>query len=102
MNIESPIAFGTYAWLRLIAILPKTVRRTLTKVAPRPPEADVAQIEAELLGLRATSDTSGSGELMPEMLSDAAILNDGPRLDLARLDTDGYSSSVIRVLALIL
>ena len=69
------------------AILPKTVRRTLTKVAPRPPEADVAQIEAELLGLRATSDTSGSGELMAKMPSDDAILNDGPRLDLARLDT---------------
>ena len=69
------------------AILPKTVRRTLTKVAPRPPEADVAQIEAELLGLRATVDTSSSERLMPKMPLDEAILNDGPRLDFASLDT---------------
>ena len=41
------------------AILPKIVRNTLSKVAPRPPEADVAQIEAELLGVKATRDKIG-------------------------------------------
>ena len=32
--------------------LPKRLKQTLTRVAPKPPEPDVAQIEAELLGLR--------------------------------------------------
>ena len=68
-------------------ILPKMVRRTLIKVAPRPPEADVAQIEAELLGLGATRGASSSERLMPEIPSDEAVFSDGPRLDLACLDS---------------
>ena len=88
LNIESHRSiFGRILVPLNHAILPKTVRRTLTKVAPRPPEADVAQIEAELLGPRATGDTSSSERFTPKMPSDEAILNDGPRLDFASLDT---------------
>ena len=36
-------------------LLPKTLRKTLTRVAPKPPEPDVAEIEAELLGLKTDS-----------------------------------------------
>ena len=68
------------------AILPKTVRNTLTKVAPRPPEADVAQIEAELLGLKATRDIYRPEESMPEENLEEPSLNEGPRLDLSALD----------------
>ena len=69
-----------------VAILPKMLRQTLTKVAPRPPEADVAQIEAELLGLTATSANSNPKISEPKIPSNETILNDGPRLDLASLD----------------
>lgn len=68
------------------AILPKTVRNTLTKVAPRPPEADVAQIEAELLGLKATRDIYRPEESMPEVNLEEPSVNEGPRLDLSALD----------------
>ncbi len=68
------------------AILPKTVRNTLTKVAPRPPEADVAQIEAELLGLKATRDIYRPEESMPEENLEEPSVNEGPRLDLSALD----------------
>ena len=68
------------------AILPKTVRNTLTKVAPRPPEADVAQIEAELLGLKATRDIYRPEESMPEVNIDEPTVDQGPRLDLSALD----------------
>ena len=68
------------------AILPKTVRNTLSKVAPRPPEADVAQIEAELLGLKATRDIYRPEESMPEVNIDEPTVDQGPRLDLSALD----------------
>jgi len=68
------------------AILPKTVRNTLSKVAPRPPEADVAQIEAELLGLKATRDIYRPEESMPEVNLEEPSVNEGPRLDLSALD----------------
>lgn len=68
------------------AILPKTVRNTLSKVAPRPPEADVAQIEAELLGLKATRDIYRPEESMPEVNIDEPTVDRGPRLDLSALD----------------
>ena len=68
------------------AILPKTVRNTLSKVAPRPPEADVAQIEAELLGLKATRDSYRPEESMPEVNLEEPSVNEGPRLDLSALD----------------
>ncbi len=68
------------------AILPKTVRNTLTKVAPPPPEADVAQIEAELLGLKATRDIYRPEESMPEVNIDEPTVDQGPRLDLSALD----------------
>ncbi len=68
------------------AILPKTVRNTLSKVAPRPPEADVAQIEAELLGLKATRDIYRPEESMPEVNIDEPAVDQGPRLDLSALD----------------
>jgi S-DNA-T family DNA segregation ATPase FtsK/SpoIIIE len=67
------------------AILPKTVRNTLSKVAPRPPEADVAQIEAELLGLKATRDIYRPEESMPEVNIDEPTVDQGPRLDLSAL-----------------
>lgn len=68
------------------AILPKIVRNTLSKVAPRPPEADVAQIEAELLGVKATRDIYRPEESMPEVNLEEPVLNEGPRLDLSALD----------------
>ena len=68
------------------AILPKTIRNTLTKVAPRPPEADVAQIEAELLGLRASRDIYRPEASMPDNNLDQPSDNQGPHLDLAALD----------------
>ena len=68
------------------AILPKTVRNTLSKVAPRPPEADVAQIEAELLGYKATRDIYRPEESMPEVNIDEPAVDQGPRLDLSALD----------------
>ena len=68
------------------AILPKTVRNTLSKVAPRPPEADVAQIEAELLGLKATRDIYRPEESMPEVNIGEPTVDQGPRLDLSALD----------------
>ncbi len=68
------------------AILPKTIRNTLTKVAPRPPEADVAQIEAELLGLRASRDIYRPEASMPDINLDQPSDNQGPHLDLAALD----------------
>ena len=68
------------------AILPKTLRNTLTKVAPRPPEADVAQIEAELLGLRASRDIYRPEASMPDIHLDRPSDNQGPHLDLAALD----------------
>jgi S-DNA-T family DNA segregation ATPase FtsK/SpoIIIE len=68
------------------AMLPKTVRNTLSKVAPRPPEADVAQIEAELLGLKATRDIYRPEESMPEVNIDEPTVDQGPRLDLSALD----------------
>ena len=68
------------------AILPKTIRNTLSKVAPRPPEADVAQIEAELLGLRASRDIYRPEASMPEIDLDQPLHNQGPHLDLAELD----------------
>ncbi|MEC8693782.1 MAG: DNA translocase FtsK 4TM domain-containing protein [Pseudomonadota bacterium] len=68
------------------AILPKTIRNTLSKVAPRPPEADVAQIEAELLGLRASRDIYCPEASMPEINLDQPSDNQGPHLDLAELD----------------
>ena len=73
------------------AILPKTVRNTLTKVAPCPPEADVAQIEAELLGLKANRDIYRPEDSMPGVNLDKSSLAGGPRLDLSALeglDTD--------------
>ena len=72
-------------------ILPKTVRNTLTKVAPCPPEADVAQIEAELLGLKANRDIYRPEDSMPGVNLDKSSLAGGPRLDLSALeglDTD--------------
>ena len=69
-----------------LAILPKTVRNTLTKVAPRPPEADVAQIEAELLGMKPTRDIYRPEESMPEVNLEEPVMNEGPRLDLSALD----------------
>ena len=68
------------------AILPKTIRNTLTKVAPRPPEADVAQIEAELLGLKASRDIYRPKASMPEIYLDQPSDNRGPHLDFAALD----------------
>ena len=67
-------------------ILPKTVRNTLTKVAPCPPEADVAQIEAELLGLKANRDIYRPEDSMPGVNLDKSSLAGGPRLDLSALD----------------
>ena len=67
-------------------ILPKTVRNTLTKVAPCPPEADVAQIEAELLGLKANRDIYRPEDSMPGMNLDKSSFAGGPRLDLSALD----------------
>ena len=68
------------------AILPKTIRNTLSKVAPRPPEADVAQIEAELLGLRASRDIYRPDASMPEINLDQPWDDQGPHFDLAELD----------------
>ena len=68
------------------AILPKTVRNTLTKVAPCPPEADVAQIEAELLGLKANRDIYRPEDSMPGVNLDKSSFAGGPRLDLSALD----------------
>ena len=68
------------------AILPKTIRNTLSKVAPRPPGADVAQIEAELLGLRASRDIYRPEASMPEINLDQPWDDQGPHLDLAELD----------------
>ncbi len=88
LNIESQRSLLGYILAPInFAILPKTLRRTLTKVAPRPPEADVAQIEAELLGLTATNANSNSEISEPKNPLNEASLNDGPRLDLASLDT---------------
>ena len=67
-------------------ILPKTVRNTLTKVAPCPPEADVAQIEAELLGLKANRDIYRPEDSMPGVNLDKSSFAGGPRLDLSALD----------------
>ena len=67
-------------------ILPKTVRNTLTKVAPCPPEADVAQIEAELLGLKANRDIYRPENSMPGVNLDKSSFAGGPRLDLSALD----------------
>ena len=67
-------------------ILPKTVRNTLTKVAPCPPEADVAQIEAELLGLKANRDIYRPEDSMPGLNLDKSSFAGGPRLDLSALD----------------
>ncbi|MAW57396.1 MAG: DNA translocase FtsK [Oceanospirillales bacterium TMED33] len=67
-------------------ILPKTVRNTLTKVVPCPPEADVAQIEAELLGLKANRDICRPEDLMPGANLDKSSFAGGPRLDLSALD----------------
>ena len=67
-------------------ILPKTVRNTLTKVAPCPPEADVAQIEAELLGLKANRDIYCPEDSMPGVNLDKSSFAGGPRLDLSALD----------------
>ena len=67
-------------------ILPKTVRNTLTKVAPCPPEADVAQIEAELLGLKANRDIYRPEDSKPGLNLDKSSLAGGPRLDLSALD----------------
>lgn len=68
------------------AILPKSVRNTLTKVAPRPPEADVAQIEAELLGLKATRDIYRPEPTKPSVPSHEPEMDNGPHLDLSALD----------------
>lgn len=68
------------------AILPKTIRNTLSKVAPRPPGADVAQIEAELIGLRASRDIYHPEASMPEINLDQPWDNQGTHLDLAELD----------------
>ncbi len=68
------------------AILPKKITNTLTKVAPRPPEADVAQIEAELLGLKASRDIYRPEASMPDINLDQPADNQGPHLDLAALD----------------
>ena len=68
------------------AILPKTVRNTLTKVAPCPPEADVAQIEAELLGLKANRDIYRPEDSMPGVNLDKSSFAGGPHLDLSALD----------------
>ena len=67
-------------------ILPKTVRNTLTKVAPCPPEADVAQIEAELLGLKANRDIYRPEDSMPGVNLDKSSFAGAPRLDLSALD----------------
>ncbi len=69
------------------AMLPKMVRNTLTKVAPRPPEADVAQIEAELLGLKATRDIYRPESPKAEVKDDQPPVDQGPRLDLSALDS---------------
>jgi len=67
-------------------ILPKTVRNTLTKVAPCPPQADVAQIEAELLGLKANRDIYCPEDSIPGVNLDKSSFAGGPRLDLSALD----------------
>ncbi len=79
------------------AIFPKTIRNTLRKVAPRPPEADVAQIEAELLGLRASRDIYHPEASMPEINLEQPSDNQGPHLDPAELDQmeDGRGYPVI-------
>jgi S-DNA-T family DNA segregation ATPase FtsK/SpoIIIE len=60
--------------------LPKRLKQTLTRVAPKPPEPDVAQIEAELLGLRTDSSNP------PEMADPSPTEPVAPQVDLSALD----------------
>ena len=68
--------------------LPVSVLKTLARVAPRPPEEDVAQIEAELLGLE-RGNLSSSSDLTKqelEQIQDRASINSNtPSLDLKAL-----------------
>jgi len=60
--------------------LPKQLKKTLSRVAPKPPEPDVAQIEAELLGLR--TDRSAPPEITDPIDSQSVT----PDVDLSALD----------------
>ena len=89
------------SWLSILLapingkMIPKSLRSTLSRVAPRPPEADVAQIEAELLGLKKSLDNK---ELVHSNLKFRADLLESnplsdPKVDLAALDQMEKSES---------
>ena len=67
-------------------IIPKSIRNTLIKVAPRPPEADVAQIEAELLGLKLVPEYKESTRVKPEVEFAKYGASNDSRLDLTALN----------------
>lgn len=89
------------SWLsRLLAplhqkLMPGRLQRIVSRVAPKPPEADVAQIEAELLGLVADSPSArrtASMRQAPKMESEVgqvttAHQHTAPHFELEQLDS---------------
>lgn len=86
-------------WVRLFApvhqkLVPGRLQRMVSRVAPKPPEADVAQIEAELLGLvadspsaRRTASVRQATEMESEMEKVTSVQHRSvPDLELEALD----------------
>ena len=70
-------------------MIPKSLRNTLRRVAPRPPETDVAQIEAELIGLKSVRDYEKTIQNQPQTMPAQPRKSNEPRLDSTVVEQNG-------------
>ena len=70
-------------------MIPKSLRNTLRRVAPRPPETDVAQIEAELIGLKSGNDYEKTVQNQSQTMPAKSRKSNEPRLDSTAVGQNG-------------
>ena len=70
-------------------MIPKSLRNTLRRVAPRPPETDVAQIEAELIGLKSGNDYEKTVQNQSQTMPATFRKSNEPRLDSTAVEQNG-------------